>query len=190
MLVGHPPSPGRNFEGGGKIGTDLCPACDRHADCPSTAAKPDGVFIGSGGCRKRGERVPGRASQVRPEGTFREPSREPLVFRAALASPRCAACGSLSSRPAFEAKDWYLGRTKDSFVYRRCDGCGSVFMQPQPDEGMLASAYSTSYGPFSTTPGVVERLGERLAQREADRLAAAVDPTRRCWMSAAGRARS
>jgi SAM-dependent methyltransferase len=97
------------------------------------------------------------------------------ILRVALAVPRCAACGSLSSRPAFEASDWYLARVPESFAYRRCADCETVFMFPQADDATLARAYTGDYGPHSTTPSTIERLGERLAQREADRLVAAAD---------------
>jgi SAM-dependent methyltransferase len=94
-----------------------------------------------------------------------------------LASPSCAACGSTSSKPAFEASDWYLAEVCDWFPYRRCEGCGTVFMHPQVDDATLAKAYSSSYGPYNAAPSIVERLGERIAQREANRLAAIADPS-------------
>jgi SAM-dependent methyltransferase len=90
-------------------------------------------------------------------------------------STRCAACASASSRPAFQASDWYLGRVAGPFRYRRCDRCGTVFMHPQIDDEMLKRAYAETYGPHRSAPTVVERIGERLAQREADRLVAVAD---------------
>jgi SAM-dependent methyltransferase len=48
----------------------------------------------------------------------------------------------------------------------------------QPDERVLAAAYSANYTPHATRRGIVERLGEPLAQREASRLVALADPSR------------
>jgi SAM-dependent methyltransferase len=49
-------------------------------------------------------------------------------------------------------------------------------MDPQPDDETLARAYATpTYGPYKTSQSLIERLGERLAQREADRLARYAD---------------
>jgi SAM-dependent methyltransferase len=48
-------------------------------------------------------------------------------------------------------------------------------MFPQADDATLIRAYTGDYGPHRTTRSTIERLGERLAQREADRLVAAAD---------------
>jgi SAM-dependent methyltransferase len=50
-------------------------------------------------------------------------------------------------------------------------------MHPQVDDETLAIAYAPSYGPHQSTSGVLERLGERVAQHEADRLVALADPS-------------
>jgi SAM-dependent methyltransferase len=63
------------------------------------------------------------------------------------------------------------------FDYRRCETCGTVFMHPQVDEPTLAAAYSPEYGPYRRSPTLVERVGERIAQREASRLASYADPS-------------
>jgi SAM-dependent methyltransferase len=77
--------------------------------------------------------------------------------------------------PAFEASDWYLGRAPGTFVYWRCTGCSTVFVDPQPDDETLSAAYAADYGPLQAQQGTISRLGERLAQREADRLARLAD---------------
>jgi SAM-dependent methyltransferase len=92
-----------------------------------------------------------------------------------LSAPPCAACGSRASRRAFEASDWYLGRVTGLFAYHRCVECRTVFLHPQPDDATLAAAYGESYGPYRPGQSAIGRLGERLAQREADRLAALTD---------------
>jgi SAM-dependent methyltransferase len=99
------------------------------------------------------------------------------ILTRALNAPSCAACGSRASVRAFEASDWYLGRVPGPFVYRRCMDCGSVFLDPQPDDATLAAAYAEEYGPFQQTGSAIARLGEHLAQREADRLVELADRT-------------
>jgi SAM-dependent methyltransferase len=50
-------------------------------------------------------------------------------------------------------------------------------MDPQPDGDVLARAYDASYGPYRTSPSLIERLGEPVAQREAKRLIGVADAT-------------
>lgn len=94
-----------------------------------------------------------------------------------MTPPPCVACGSPSSVHAFEASDWYLGRAPGSFAYRRCTECSTVFVDPQPDDSTLSAAYAADYGPLQAQQNAVARLGERLAQREADRLTRIADRT-------------
>jgi SAM-dependent methyltransferase len=122
-------------------------------------------------CREAGvfDRGPAwRASLPTPD-EHRPPAAVDYSPRA-LTPPPCVACGSPSSVPAFEASDWYLGRAPGSFAYRRCTECLTVFVDPQPDDSTLSAAYAADYGPLQAQEGTVARLGERLAQREADRL--------------------
>lgn len=49
---------------------------------------------------------------------------------------------------------------------------------PQPSEQVLEASYAESYAPFNARPGLAQRLGERLAQREANYLASLVEPSR------------
>jgi SAM-dependent methyltransferase len=60
-------------------------------------------------------------------------------------------------------------------VYRRCTQCSTVFADPQPDDKTLSAAYAADYGPLQARQGTIARLGERLAQREADRLTRLAD---------------
>jgi SAM-dependent methyltransferase len=106
--------------------------------------------------------------------THRSRKRPPTDFdypRRALTPPPCVACGSPTSVPAFEASDWYLGRAQGSFAYRRCTACSTVYLHPQLDDATLSAAYAGDYAPLQSQQGTIARLGERLAQREADRLA-------------------
>jgi hypothetical protein len=48
-------------------------------------------------------------------------------------------------------------------------------MHPQVDDETLERAYTETYGPLRSAPTAVERIGELLAQPEADRLAAVAD---------------
>jgi SAM-dependent methyltransferase len=89
----------------------------------------------------------------------------------------CTACGSGHVEQAFVAGDWYLGSTPGPVWYSRCGQCGTVFAAPQPDDDTLARAYASTYGPHSR-PSLVERLGEPLARREAERLLALSNPSR------------
>jgi SAM-dependent methyltransferase len=100
-----------------------------------------------------------------------------IILTRALTPSSCVACGSPASTPAFEASDWYLGRAPGSFTYRRCGDCATVFVDPQPNDATLAAAYAADYGPLRTRRRAIDRLGERLAQREADRLARLADRT-------------
>lgn len=92
--------------------------------------------------------------------------------------PVCIACGASSPQRFFEASDWYLGAVGGTFSYVRCTSCGTVMIAPQPSERVLRASYAESYAPFNARPGIVERLGERLAQREASHLASLVEPSR------------
>lgn len=82
----------------------------------------------------------------------------------------CPACGAPSTEPAFAARDWALRAAPGEFAYRRCRACRSVFADPQPDETVLASAYSTTYANYREERSIVERLAEPLAEREARRV--------------------
>jgi 2-polyprenyl-3-methyl-5-hydroxy-6-metoxy-1,4-benzoquinol methylase len=91
----------------------------------------------------------------------------------------CAACGGTDLSPAFTARDWYLQAVDQEFTYVRCETCLTVIADPQPDEATLNQAYTTTYAPYGAERSVIERLGERLAQREATWLAALSRPASR-----------
>lgn len=86
---------------------------------------------------------------------------------------RCPACTEPARHPAFEGRDLYIGEVGGTFPYVRCAGCASVYGDPQASDAELDAAYAASYGPYSAdaSPSLLERLGERLAQREATRFA-------------------
>lgn len=91
-------------------------------------------------------------------------------------APRCAACDGAALRPFFTGSDWYLGAVDvaERFPYLRCEACGTVVAHPPPAPATLERAYSNAYRPLGE-PGVLERLLEPLARREARRVVAAAD---------------
>jgi SAM-dependent methyltransferase len=83
------------------------------------------------------------------------------------ADPRkCAGCGSAARSFAFTGRDWYLGTAQGRWSYYKCSTCRSVYADPQPTDADLDAAYAASYGPYRD-PGLLERLAEPLARREA-----------------------
>ena len=78
----------------------------------------------------------------------------------------CAGCGATARRFAFAGRDWYIGTAAGRWEYHRCENCGSVYADPQPSDADLDAAYAASYGPYQG-PGLVERVAEPLARREA-----------------------
>jgi SAM-dependent methyltransferase len=102
-----------------------------------------------------------------------KPSRPLGVSFRGLSGEACVACSAGSFLHAFDASDWTAG-APGTFSYRRCGGCGTVSLDPQPDDATLAIAYGEGYGPHNPR-SVVRRLGERLGQGEAKRLVALAD---------------
>lgn len=87
---------------------------------------------------------------------------------------RCAACGSDGLQQFFDGFDWYVGATgrDERFPYVRCSVCGTVAAEPPPSADVLRRAYAR-YGPLAPERGLLERLLEPLARREARRVVAA-----------------
>jgi SAM-dependent methyltransferase len=94
-----------------------------------------------------------------------------------VAAGPCPACGTTERSFAFSAHDWYLEASAGRWSYFRCASCASVLADPQPSDGELDAAYAASYGPYSDRPGLIERLAEPLARREAAALARLADAT-------------
>jgi SAM-dependent methyltransferase len=55
------------------------------------------------------------------------------------------------------------------FSYLRCQSCGSVFAEPQPDDRQLSQAYSESYENYQAKPSALERLASPLILSEVRR---------------------
>jgi len=89
----------------------------------------------------------------------------------------CAVCGPADHEPAFRARDWFLRLIEGEFTYLRCRTCGTVTQHPLLDEATLAKAYSTYHEPLPDDTGAVQRVMERIAQREANLLAHQADIT-------------
>lgn len=94
-----------------------------------------------------------------------------------VSAGNCPACHGTERRPAFVARDWYLDAAGGSWAYLKCFGCGTVLADPQPSDAELEAAYARSYGPYNPRPGLIERMGEPLARREAARLVTLADPS-------------
>jgi SAM-dependent methyltransferase len=84
-------------------------------------------------------------------------------------SGRCPACQSPRTSHAFDAEDLALHAVPGMFSYRRCQACGSVFAEPQPDDRQLAQAYSESYENYQARPSQLERLAAPLILSEVRR---------------------
>jgi SAM-dependent methyltransferase len=55
---------------------------------------------------------------------------------------RCPACASANHQPSWLGE----GRFRDfEFAYRGCGACGSLFVDPLPDEALVAAMYSPEY---------------------------------------------
>ena len=88
---------------------------------------------------------------------------------------RCVACGTADLQPFFVGSDWYLGAVAERFPYLRCPACGTVAAEPPPTPETLARAYAAVYPPLGR-PGLLERILEPLARREAGRVVRAARP--------------
>lgn len=86
----------------------------------------------------------------------------------------CTACDRAELEPFFVGSDWFLGAVdaEHRFPYVRCTACGSVAAHPVPPPEILERAYAAAYFP-SDRPGLLERLLEPLARREARRVVTA-----------------
>jgi SAM-dependent methyltransferase len=82
----------------------------------------------------------------------------------------CPACGSADVRSAFTVEDCLIRAAAGEFTYSACVSCESVFADPQPDDGTLASAYGPTYGNYSPHRGLIERMAEPILRREARRV--------------------
>lgn len=85
---------------------------------------------------------------------------------------RCPACGSEHSEFFCEGRDRLYHTTDQSFVYRRCLGCLTVFQALRPVEAEVWKCYSDSYGPHASkarlkslvrVPVVLSRAAQKLA---------------------------
>jgi SAM-dependent methyltransferase len=82
----------------------------------------------------------------------------------------CVVCGETGAREAFIAEDWSLAAVPGSFRYVRCAGCGTVRIDPAPDDATLASAYPEGYVGGGPGTALLQRVGDVLGRREARRL--------------------
>jgi 2-polyprenyl-3-methyl-5-hydroxy-6-metoxy-1,4-benzoquinol methylase len=67
-------------------------------------------------------------------------------------SPLCAFCGGITVAHYSNCADRVLSATPGAYDYRRCDGCGSLHIDPMPSAEILRIAYSGDYMTHSAAP--------------------------------------
>ncbi|HVL97141.1 MAG TPA: class I SAM-dependent methyltransferase, partial [Solirubrobacteraceae bacterium] len=87
----------------------------------------------------------------------------------------CVVCGDAPHTHAFRQRDWFLRLVEGEFDYWRCERCGTVRQHPILPDEVLRTAYSTYHDALPAEDGALQRVIERIAQREADFVAAAAD---------------
>lgn len=105
------------------------------------------------------------------------------------ASAPCPACQSPETEHAFDAEDLALHAASGTFSYRRCRACGSVFVDPQPDDRQLAEAYPRSYENYQAQASLLERVASPLILHEVRRFMRHADPAGRLIELGAGNGR-
>lgn len=83
----------------------------------------------------------------------------------------CPACFHPNSEPGFVLRDRFFRWVEGSFVYRKCSGCGSLFVCPPPSRDQLLSYYPKSYwweteSPSSSWTTKLEGLYRSLVVRD------------------------
>lgn len=82
----------------------------------------------------------------------------------------CDLCGSAESNVLFEGCDRLHGKP-GRFPVVQCCHCGLVYLDPRPDERLLAEYYPEDYSPFKSGTGLVDRVKEALRRQEARKIA-------------------
>jgi len=91
----------------------------------------------------------------------------------------CVVCGATGADDAFVARDWALGAAPGEFRYVRCRGCGTLRLDPQPDEEELAAAYPPRYHRRGVVADLLARARDLAGRREAEGLVEAADASGR-----------
>jgi SAM-dependent methyltransferase len=88
--------------------------------------------------------------------------------------PACPVCGSKANEVWASARDVEYHTSDDVYEYRRCT-CGVTFIDPMPTS-RLAEIYPPNYYAYASgTPGLVERIKQRLDARLFRRLLGSLD---------------
>lgn len=68
---------------------------------------------------------------------------------------KCALCGSVKYTPLLQAKDYRLHTTEQVFDLVRCLQCGTIYLNPRPNEEELAKFYTKA---FYAKPTVISKF--------------------------------
>jgi SAM-dependent methyltransferase len=102
-----------------------------------------------------------------------DPGRHPLVLVAA----GCCVCGDRGAEPVAVAEDFDYRTSPDSFLTLRCNGCGSVYLNPAPAEQERERIYSPDYTAATARPaGLPRRLHLRRITRDVAQRCSALGP--------------
>jgi SAM-dependent methyltransferase len=88
----------------------------------------------------------------------------------------CVVCGETAADHAFVARDWSLGAAPGEFRYVRCRACGTLRLDPQPDDAVLAAAYPPRYHRRGVVADVLASARDLGGRREAEALVEAAGP--------------
>ncbi len=82
----------------------------------------------------------------------------------------CPLCGSINDVPLFQVKDYRLHTTEKVFALVRCLRCGTLYLNPRPNEEELAKFYPEAfYAGSNLTSKLVSNFLNRLKFREIDK---------------------
>jgi len=74
-------------------------------------------------------------------------SGDPAAAGVPMEEVPCPACASDAGRVAFTARGWASNRADLVFAYRRCGGCGALYLSPRVAATAIASFYPPGYHP-------------------------------------------
>lgn len=75
----------------------------------------------------------------------------------------CPTCGDAPSELHARARDFEYATSGDEWTFRRCAGCGVIFLSPRPAESELPAIYPSNYYAYDFTQS--DSLGYRVKAR-------------------------